>query len=168
MSLHNFVTNVINLAAESCLILDIPSILGVETIAAIPDDRLREIAAESEASRKERQRLDNEIAILRRALQRCQHEAAQLRGNNKYPFLFLLSITIVSLTRNSDIYNLPAADSLQSGDTNNEGENRAVTSAAVVNDPPEDSTGYRPFDTSSTGLCDISGRPFFSADYSGI
>jgi hypothetical protein len=134
------------------------------TIAAIPDDLLRKIAAESEVSRKERQRLENEISILRRALQRCQHEAGQLKGNQEYLFLFLLSIVIISLTRNSDIYNLPAADSLQSGDTNNEGENRAVTSAAVVNDPPEDSTSYRPFDTSSTGLCDISGQPFFSAD----
>ncbi|KAL1843455.1 hypothetical protein VTJ49DRAFT_1565 [Mycothermus thermophilus] len=72
MSLQTFVSNVMNLAVESCLVLDLPTILDVTTVAAMTDDKLHELAAESDLAKQKRARLQHEIETLREALQTCR------------------------------------------------------------------------------------------------
>ncbi|KAL2148926.1 hypothetical protein VTH82DRAFT_1612 [Thermothelomyces myriococcoides] len=81
MSLRTFVDNVINLAAESCLIRDIPTILTPMKVDGMPTETLDELASESEEVQIQRRSLEDEVKILREGLRKCQrHERRELPG----------------------------------------------------------------------------------------
>ncbi|KAL2160733.1 hypothetical protein VTH06DRAFT_930 [Thermothelomyces fergusii] len=78
-SLRTFVDNVINLAAESCLVRDIPTILTPMKVDAMSAETISELASESKAVQIQRQRLEDEVKILREGLRKCQkHERREL------------------------------------------------------------------------------------------
>ncbi|KEY71743.1 hypothetical protein S7711_02969 [Stachybotrys chartarum IBT 7711] len=72
MSRRTFIDNVINLAVESCLIRDIPDILTPTKIDCMTEERLSELAAESQDSQSRRLYLEKDIEILREGLHQCQ------------------------------------------------------------------------------------------------
>ncbi|KAL2127419.1 hypothetical protein VTI74DRAFT_10762 [Chaetomium olivicolor] len=72
MSLRTFVDNVINLAVESCLVRDIPTILTPRKVNAMSIERLTELAAESEEVQNQRLIFQKEVRILRDGLSMCQ------------------------------------------------------------------------------------------------
>lgn len=74
MSLRTFVDNVINLAVESCLVRDIPTILTPRKVGAMGADRIKELASESEEVQKQRLYLQNEVEILAEELRKCQRQ----------------------------------------------------------------------------------------------
>ncbi|KXX76061.1 Interferon-induced GTP-binding protein Mx [Madurella mycetomatis] len=81
MSLRTFVDNVINLAVESCLVCDIPTILTPRKVNAMSTDRMKELASESEEIQNQRLYLQNEVKILTEALRKCQrHKPRELIG----------------------------------------------------------------------------------------
>ncbi|KAM5378633.1 hypothetical protein ACJZ2D_004432 [Fusarium nematophilum] len=71
MSRRTFTDNVINLAIESCLVRDIPDILTPTKVHRMTEERLEELAGESEDSKARRQSLKEEIDILRQGLAQC-------------------------------------------------------------------------------------------------
>jgi hypothetical protein len=64
--------NVANLAVESCLVSDVENILTARKVDAMSVDTLKELASESEETRMNRTRLENEVRILREGLRKCQ------------------------------------------------------------------------------------------------
>ncbi|ETS81767.1 hypothetical protein PFICI_06769 [Pestalotiopsis fici W106-1] len=72
MSLRTFADNVVNLAAENCLISEIPDILTSMMVVQMSEERLQEIASESEDIQMERSQLQHEVEILREGLKKCQ------------------------------------------------------------------------------------------------
>lgn len=72
ISLRTFAENVINLAVENCLVCDIHNILTPGMVNAMDEEKLRELAAESEEVQTERSSLNYEVQILRNGLQKCQ------------------------------------------------------------------------------------------------
>ncbi|KAL2144474.1 hypothetical protein VTI28DRAFT_9049 [Corynascus sepedonium] len=79
MSLRTFIDNIINLAAESCLVRDIPTILTPMKVDAMSANTLEELASESEEVQIQRRRLEDEVKILREGLRKCQrHERREL------------------------------------------------------------------------------------------
>jgi len=81
MSLRTFIDNIINLAAESCLVRDIPTILTPMKVDAMSANTLEELASESEEVQIQRRRLEDEVKILREGLRKCQrHERRELPG----------------------------------------------------------------------------------------
>ncbi len=72
MSVKTFIENVIILAVENCLICEIPSILSPDKVYAMDDEKLKEIAGESEDVRMDRERLRQEYDALIQGLQNCQ------------------------------------------------------------------------------------------------
>jgi len=63
---------VINLAVESCLISELPTILTPSMIFIMDEDSLKELASESEAVQQARKKLQQEERILQEALKKCQ------------------------------------------------------------------------------------------------
>ncbi|KAK4237082.1 P-loop containing nucleoside triphosphate hydrolase protein [Achaetomium macrosporum] len=81
MSLRTFIDNVINLAVESCLVRDIPTILTVAKVGGMTPETLEGLASESEEFRNQRDRLQKEVEILTEGLRECQrHERRRLPG----------------------------------------------------------------------------------------
>lgn len=73
--------NVVNLAAESCLISHVPNILTARKIDAMTVDDLKELASESDETRMNRSRLQDEVRILREGLRKCQkHKPRESTG----------------------------------------------------------------------------------------
>jgi hypothetical protein len=72
MSLRTFTENVINLAVENCLISDIPEILTPKKVDQMNEDKLRELASESQEVRLDREILINQSNILKKGLRTCQ------------------------------------------------------------------------------------------------
>lgn len=86
MSLKTFIDNVINLAVESCLVCDVPTILTPRKVDGMSVDRLKELASESEEVEAERQMLREEADALREGLRRCQqHRPRALTGELMQP-----------------------------------------------------------------------------------
>ncbi|KAH7146183.1 P-loop containing nucleoside triphosphate hydrolase protein [Dactylonectria macrodidyma] len=71
MSRRTFTENVINLAIEACLICDIPNILTPTQVGIMSDERLRELAEESQDIQSRRTHLEEEIGILGHGLNQC-------------------------------------------------------------------------------------------------
>jgi GTP-binding protein EngB required for normal cell division len=71
ISLRTFTENVINLAAESCLIRELPGIFTVEMVGRMKENRLRELASESDDLQRERQILEGEVNKLRAGYDLC-------------------------------------------------------------------------------------------------
>lgn len=79
MSLRTFTDNVINLAVENCLVCGIPDILTPQKVHRMSEERLRELAEESEELQSQRNTLQKEVEVLRKGLRKCrQHQPRQL------------------------------------------------------------------------------------------
>jgi hypothetical protein len=87
LSLNTFTANVINLAVENCLISDLPTILTPSTVIRMSEERLKELASESEEVQLERQTLLHEVKILRSGLEKCQRSRQHERtgGSSTIP-----------------------------------------------------------------------------------
>ena len=72
MALRTFTDNLINLAVESCLIQDLPSIFTPRHVNNMDDDKLAELAAESEELRNSRSQLQEDIELLKKGLKQCR------------------------------------------------------------------------------------------------
>lgn len=72
ISLTTFAENVVNLAVESCLISDLPTIMTPSMVIRMDEERLKELVSESEDVRLERNALQQEVKILREGLKKCQ------------------------------------------------------------------------------------------------
>ncbi|KAI8953005.1 P-loop containing nucleoside triphosphate hydrolase protein [Xylaria longipes] len=72
ISLQTFAQNVVNLAVENCLISDLHNILTPRTVFRMSEERLKELASESEEVLSKRQALQDEIDMLRSGLRICQ------------------------------------------------------------------------------------------------
>lgn len=60
------------MAVESCLIADLPTILTPSMVIRMSEERLKELASESEDVQINRQVLQDEVKILRAGLKECQ------------------------------------------------------------------------------------------------
>ncbi|RYC63859.1 hypothetical protein CHU98_g2351 [Xylaria longipes] len=72
ISLQTFAQNVVNLAVENYLISDLHNILTPRTVFRMSEERLKELASESEEVLSKRQALQDEIDMLRSGLRICQ------------------------------------------------------------------------------------------------
>ncbi|KAF6825269.1 dynamin family protein [Colletotrichum plurivorum] len=72
MALRTFTDNLINLALESCLIQELPGILTPKAVSGMDDERLAELAAESEETRARRTQLQTDIKLLKQGLDQCR------------------------------------------------------------------------------------------------
>ncbi|KAI8716830.1 hypothetical protein NCS52_00977400 [Fusarium sp. LHS14.1] len=72
MSRRTFTDNVINLAIESCLVCDIPKILTPTEVNCMSDERLSELADESDSTVSRRETLREEVKILSQGLALCR------------------------------------------------------------------------------------------------
>lgn len=72
MSRRTFTETIINLAIESCLVCGIPDILTPAQVDGMSEDRLKELATESEDMTARREILEEEIGILREGLAQCR------------------------------------------------------------------------------------------------
>ncbi|KAK1962852.1 hypothetical protein LY78DRAFT_220912 [Colletotrichum sublineola] len=72
MALRTFTDNLINLAIESCLIQDLPAIFTPKLVNRMDNERLAELAAESEEIRNHRSQLREDIKLLKQGLEQCR------------------------------------------------------------------------------------------------
>ncbi|GKT42976.1 interferon-induced GTP-binding protein Mx3 [Colletotrichum spaethianum] len=72
MALRTFTDNLINLAIESCLIRELPSILTPKDVNRMSDARLAELAAESDEVRQHRAQLQQDITLLKKGHEQCR------------------------------------------------------------------------------------------------
>ncbi|KAF7532065.1 hypothetical protein G7054_g8298 [Neopestalotiopsis clavispora] len=91
LSLRTFADNVVNLAAENCLISELPTILTPSMVIYMDEERLKELASESDAIQTERNQLQHEIKILREGLQKCQRFRLHQKTVLPLPFMALTS-----------------------------------------------------------------------------
>ncbi|KAI5456639.1 putative dynamin GTPase [Mariannaea sp. PMI_226] len=75
MSRQTFTENVINLAAESCLICDIPNILTPQKVGDMEEKELNKLAVEPDDVKSRRAHLTKEIAILCKGRDVCRKYA---------------------------------------------------------------------------------------------
>lgn len=61
-----------NLAVESCLVRKIPEILTPISVGKMTDERLTELAAESEDSQSQRGQLQEDVEVLESGLAVCR------------------------------------------------------------------------------------------------
>ncbi|KAK3946031.1 P-loop containing nucleoside triphosphate hydrolase protein [Diplogelasinospora grovesii] len=86
ISLRTFAENVVNLAVENCLISDLPTILTPSMVIRMDEERLKELASESEDVQIERHALQYEVKILREGLKKCQKSRLHKRtGSFRVP-----------------------------------------------------------------------------------
>jgi ribosome biogenesis GTPase A len=82
--LRTLTENVINLAVENCLVCDMPDIITPKKVDRMSEDRLKELALESEEVQAEREVLRKQVEILRQGLRKCrQHRPRELTGSLK-------------------------------------------------------------------------------------
>ncbi len=72
MALRTFSENVIHLAAESCLVQDLPRILTPSMVLEMKEENLEILASESEDVKSKRQYLQVDIERLKDGLKMCQ------------------------------------------------------------------------------------------------
>ncbi|KAK2039836.1 hypothetical protein LZ31DRAFT_558404 [Colletotrichum somersetense] len=72
MSLRTFTDNLNNLVIESCLIQDLPAIFTPKLVNRMDDEKLAELAAESEEVQTYRSQLREDIKLLKQGLQQCR------------------------------------------------------------------------------------------------
>ncbi|KAI0970580.1 P-loop containing nucleoside triphosphate hydrolase protein [Xylaria arbuscula] len=80
ISLETFAQNVVNLAAENCLISDLHTILTPSMVVRMNEDLLVELASESEGVQVKRRVLQHEAEILREGLSKCRRSRPPQRG----------------------------------------------------------------------------------------
>lgn len=101
MSLRTFAENVVNLAVENCLISDLSTIFTPLTVVRMDQERLIELASESDFVQAERLELQHEANILRGGLEKCQRSRLHERTGR-----FALDWSTVT-SRMVDIYQQP-------------------------------------------------------------
>ncbi|KAI0404396.1 P-loop containing nucleoside triphosphate hydrolase protein [Xylaria palmicola] len=72
LSLRNFTENVIILAIENCLIIDLPTILTTSAVSQMDDTMLERLAVESSGIQVQRSKLRLECETLQNGLDRCK------------------------------------------------------------------------------------------------
>ncbi|KAK6208506.1 interferon-induced GTP-binding protein Mx [Colletotrichum tabaci] len=72
MALQTFTDNLTNLAIESCLIQELPGIFTARLVNDMDNDKLAELAAETEETREHRALLREEIKQLTQGLEQCR------------------------------------------------------------------------------------------------
>lgn len=72
MALRTFTDNLINLAIESCLVQDLPSLFTPRLVNNMDDGKLAEFAAESEGVLNYRSQLRKDIKLLKQGLEQCR------------------------------------------------------------------------------------------------
>ncbi|KAF0315140.1 dynamin family protein [Colletotrichum asianum] len=87
-ALRTFTDNVINLAIESCLIQDLPSVFTARLTNDLTDDEVSHIAIESDDIRSYRSEIEEDIKQLKRGLEECRRfrprsTVAKLRSTKK-------------------------------------------------------------------------------------
>ncbi|KAK7721604.1 hypothetical protein SLS63_009510 [Diaporthe eres] len=80
MALRTFTDNLINLAIESCLVQDLPSIFTPRLVNIMDDRKLAEFAAESEEVRNYRSQLREDIKLLKQGLEQCRRYKPRATG----------------------------------------------------------------------------------------
>jgi len=80
LSLLTFAENVVNLAVEGGLISDLPSIMTPSMVIRMDEERLKELASESEETQVERNTLQREVEILGEGLRKCRMARVQERA----------------------------------------------------------------------------------------
>lgn len=88
MCRRTFAENVINLAIESCLISEIPNILTPTLVSRLSDDRVAEMAAESEATQLRRRYLEEDIETLHQGLAEYRRFQPRITASELKPKLF--------------------------------------------------------------------------------
>ena len=85
MSRETFAQNVIALGIENCLISKIPELLTPQTVVAMSDSKLFELASESEDVASEREECEQQLKALRAGLDDCRkHMPRDARGEFSY------------------------------------------------------------------------------------
>ena len=75
------------MAIENCLISDLSGILTSTMVIRMSEERLQELASESDEVRSEREVLQHEIELLRKGLSKCQISRPHKRtGRSKVAF----------------------------------------------------------------------------------
>lgn len=83
MSRRTFIENIINLAVENCLMVDIPSILTPKKVIQMTEETLHDLAAEADETLSRREFLQEQIRTLRNGLQIChQHRRREMIGES--------------------------------------------------------------------------------------
>lgn len=72
MALQTFTDNLTNLAIESCLIQELPGIFTARLVNDMDNDKLAELAAETEEAREHRALLREEIEQLTQGIEQCR------------------------------------------------------------------------------------------------
>lgn len=72
MALRTFTDNLINLAIESCLVQDLPSLFTPRIVNSMDDRKLAEFAAESKGVCDYRSQLREDIKLLKQGLEQCR------------------------------------------------------------------------------------------------
>ena len=79
-AIRAFSENVIHLAVESCLLRDIPEILSPSMVPGMSDERLTELASESDEIVALRAYLETDICKLTEGLKTCQRRSPPSRA----------------------------------------------------------------------------------------
>ncbi|TRX93943.1 hypothetical protein FHL15_005021 [Xylaria flabelliformis] len=87
ISLGTFAQNVVNLVAENCLVSDLHTILTPSIVVRLNEERLKELASESDEVRGKRKTLQHEIGILREGLMKCRR--SRPRQGRACPDMFI-------------------------------------------------------------------------------
>ncbi|KAI1746424.1 P-loop containing nucleoside triphosphate hydrolase protein [Xylaria scruposa] len=90
ISLGTFAQNVVNLVAENCLVSDLHTILTPSMVVRLNEERLKELASESDEVRGKRRALQHEISILREGLMKCRR--SRPRHGRAYPDMFISTL----------------------------------------------------------------------------
>ncbi|KAL3964613.1 hypothetical protein ACCO45_001617 [Purpureocillium lilacinum] len=72
MTMETFLTNVITLAVEKQLMTRLPGIFSTAQVMGLEDDKLKELAEESEDSQADRSKTEEDLAKLKRGLELCE------------------------------------------------------------------------------------------------
>lgn len=72
MSRRTFIDNVVNLVIEKCLVRHLPLILTPNLVGRFSDDKIQELAAESQDTQAYRAQLTQEAESLRHGLEKCR------------------------------------------------------------------------------------------------
>ncbi|CEJ93631.1 hypothetical protein VHEMI09208 [[Torrubiella] hemipterigena] len=72
MSRRTYTDNIINLAVERCLVYDLPNLFSPLKVGQLTDEKIMELAAESQDAQAQRAQLTQEVATLRKGLEKCR------------------------------------------------------------------------------------------------
>ncbi|TEA13622.1 Interferon-induced GTP-binding protein MxE [Colletotrichum sidae] len=83
MALRTFTENLFNLAVESCLVQDLPAIFTPKMVSSVSDEKLAELAAETEEVLARRRKLNEDIELLREGRDLCRRHKPRAAASRK-------------------------------------------------------------------------------------